>query len=80
MIGLFFAQFQVVLALFVFLTYFFLVDGTDVNFTALGLPPVGSQEHREIWMERIREVSRQNNMVSFPIMFALGTPCSWERL
>ncbi|WAQ95016.1 S23A1-like protein [Mya arenaria] len=30
--------------------------GESVNFTALGLPEVGSEEHRDIWMERIREI------------------------
>ncbi|XP_053374414.1 solute carrier family 23 member 2-like isoform X2 [Mercenaria mercenaria] len=31
-------------------------NGTDVNFTALGLPDIGSDEHREMWMKRIREI------------------------
>ena len=27
-----------------------------MNFTAVGLPEVGSDGHRDIWMKRIREV------------------------
>jgi hypothetical protein len=31
-------------------------DGSSVNFTSLGLPEIGSDGHREIWMLRLREV------------------------
>lgn len=30
--------------------------GPTVNFTALGLPPVGSEKHRDMWMLRICEI------------------------
>lgn len=30
--------------------------GNGVNFTALGLPEIGSAAHRDIWMSRVREI------------------------
>ncbi|WAR17070.1 S23A2-like protein [Mya arenaria] len=30
--------------------------GQSVNFTDIGLPPVGSEGHREIWQSRVREI------------------------
>ncbi|KAL4225860.1 hypothetical protein ACF0H5_013849 [Mactra antiquata] len=33
-----------------------LADGDGVNFTSHGLPDVGSDGHRDIWMKRIREI------------------------
>ena len=41
---------------FFLLCFFVVSDGSSVNFTALGLPEVGSDDHREMWMSRIREV------------------------
>ena len=46
----------IVLISFLLLCFFVVSDGSSVNFTVLGLPEVGSDDHREMWMSRIREV------------------------